>query len=100
MRPVYWVICGAGVAGAILAGVFALPALTEPAGDDVPATAKFRAAVAREGAHCEGLNAGLDCLCFGQKSAHVMSHEVNRVQGFWYGDQRDLARGQAKRRCS
>lgn len=89
-------------AGALLAGAFALPALTAGGSSStMPGVLQsaYEAAHDAEMRYCHTAAQGLDCACFAHVSGLIIAHDsgARRLPG--QIDQTTLARTQAASRC-
>ena len=83
----------------ILAVVSTVPALTSGGTGGGSNSQVFRAKMGKELAHCEANQSGVDCACFAEKSAHVLTNTRPEVRGFSYAERETLARNQARTSC-
>lgn len=86
--------------GLLVMGVQMFPPLTQgglPRSGPPPVGAE--AAPADPAAWCRSTLTGVNCACFAQKAAEVMSAPHAPVQGMVYADRWELARAQASRSC-
>lgn len=100
--PLKWITYAAILAtvALLVAGVSTLPPLTEggltPSG---PPPYGAASAPADPAAFCRATLSGVNCACFAQKTAEVMSAPHKPVPGMAYADRWDLARAQAGESC-
>jgi len=87
--------------GSIVAAIFTLPALTQGGGANYKdGSTEFRELVQQELSYCSGTLRNVDCVCFAQKSGHIMTHKRIETGTYTFPLKKDLARGQAVGTCS
>ena len=87
----------AGVASAVAVG-FSFPPI-DHGGIYGSNRAQVEEVVQKEQGHCDAVLDGVNCLCYANRAAYVMSHERTEVFGYNYVNKNDLARTQAEADC-
>ncbi|WP_425098797.1 hypothetical protein [Tropicibacter sp. S64] len=88
--------------GVFVAGVAQFKPLTSW---EAPADVRQSSSISEEAkdggyAMCQQTLPGVDCSCFAQKASQVLMESRDRVRGWAYADQWELARVQATDSCS
>ncbi|MEX0367917.1 MAG: hypothetical protein AB3N22_17760 [Ruegeria sp.] len=89
------------VGGSLIFVVSLVPPLTSGGSTYAPGVsqAEIEDAISTERAHCEELDANIDCECYAGISGYVRALEPPRVPFSRFLDQTELARGQAANSC-
>ena len=95
----YLVIVAIG--GSLIFAVSLVPPLTSGGSNLAPGVtqAEFEEAVSQELAHCEGLDANIDCTCYAGVSGYVRALETPDIPFTRSLEQTELARRQAADSC-
>ncbi|PYG28283.1 hypothetical protein C8N36_11258 [Pelagimonas varians] len=88
------------VCGSIVFAAHSIPPLTQPTAPSVAKHVNSRAANFNAVDFCASALSGVDCGCFSQKAAEILSTENDRVMGFAYANPIDLAISQGQESCS
>lgn len=88
------------VCGALVAAAHTLPPLTQPGSPINFKNGHDSAANFDPTEYCQNSMSGVNCACFAQKAAQVLAQDRERVSGFAYADQVDLAVAQGEDSCS
>ncbi|WP_299925679.1 hypothetical protein [uncultured Pelagimonas sp.] len=88
------------VCAAIVAGAQTLPALTEPSVSSSAVAKMAKRSAFRPRQFCAASMSGVDCACFEQKAAQILATKQERIWGWSYANQLDLAIEQGREGCS
>ncbi len=88
------------VCASIVAGAQTLPALTEPSVSSTAVAYVAKRSAFQPRQFCAASMPGVDCACFEQKAAQVLAQKQERILGWSYANQLDLAIEQGRKGCS